>query len=409
MAPPSGCRTACVLVAALLLVGLSPPTLAQQITYEYDALGRLILMTSPEGVAQWEYDAVGNILRITTRRYADVSGPVAILGMNPTTGAPGMPVTLYGRGFGATPAENQVAFNGTSAPVTAATTGTLTVTVPAGATTGPVSVTAPQGSATSADAFTVLQALAILPEQTDVVLRGVVGFQATLAGAPAAAVTWRVNGVAGGNATVGTISATGLYTAPNTAPPVQPVPVEAVLTADTTQIARASVRVVGQAAGIEAAAPVSVGVRATSAPAASAPLSVGVQPTSAPAASASVSVARTAQSAPVAAGPVTVTGGPVLTGVLPADGAVGASAVAVILAGGNLQNATVVRFLRNGSVDSTVTAGTLTPGSDGTSLGCLVTIDASAPQGVRVVQVVTPQGTSNSFTLGANAFTVTAP
>jgi hypothetical protein len=36
-----------MLVAVLLLFGLSPPALAQQITYEYDALGRLILITSP--------------------------------------------------------------------------------------------------------------------------------------------------------------------------------------------------------------------------------------------------------------------------------------------------------------------------------------------------------------------------
>ena len=58
MVPPPGCRAACVLVVVLVLFGLSPPALAQQITYEYDALGRLFLMTSPEGAAQWEYDAV---------------------------------------------------------------------------------------------------------------------------------------------------------------------------------------------------------------------------------------------------------------------------------------------------------------------------------------------------------------
>jgi len=43
-------------------------------------------------------------------------------------------------------------------------------------------------------------------------------FTATVTGATDAAVTWAVNGVAGGNSTVGTISAAGLYTAPQVPP-----------------------------------------------------------------------------------------------------------------------------------------------------------------------------------------------
>jgi uncharacterized protein (DUF1800 family) len=43
-------------------------------------------------------------------------------------------------------------------------------------------------------------------------------FTATVTGNANTAVTWSVNGVTGGNATVGTISAAGLYTAPGTAP-----------------------------------------------------------------------------------------------------------------------------------------------------------------------------------------------
>ena len=72
----------------LVLLALSPAA-AQQITYEYDPLGRLLLVSSPEGVARYEYDAVGNILRIVTRRSSDVSGPVAILLMNPAQGPVG--------------------------------------------------------------------------------------------------------------------------------------------------------------------------------------------------------------------------------------------------------------------------------------------------------------------------------
>jgi YD repeat-containing protein len=407
VARPARARAACATGAAILFLWLSPPTLGQQVTYEYDALGRLILMTSPEGIAQWEYDAVGNILRITSRRYADVSGPVAILGMNPTKGGPGTTVTLYGRGFGAAPTENQVAFNGTNATVSTATTGTLTVIVPSAATTGPISVTAPLGSATSPEPFTVQQALAVVPGQADVALRGTVDFESTLAGVPTVAVTWRVNGVVGGSAQMGTISPDGSYTAPATPPPVQPVLVEAVLTGDPTQVATATVRVVGQASGMEAAAPVSVGAQPNPGPTASGAVSVGWIGQSAPAASAPVTVGGTPHSGPVTAGPVTVAAGPVLHSVAPATVAAGASAVPLTVMGRNLHNASSVRFLRNGSPDGTIAAASLTPAGDGTRLDCLVTVGAGAAHGSRVVQVVTPQGTSSSFDLGANAMTIT--
>jgi YD repeat-containing protein len=374
-----------------ILLGPSPPALAQQITYEYDALGRLIRVIAPEGVAEYEYDAVGNILRIVTRRAADAPAPVAILSVSPTKGAPGTAVRLYGKGFSATPADNQVTFNGTAAVVTAATATSLTTTVPAGATTGPITVTAPLGSATSPEAFTVLQAFAVEPAQADVALGGVVDFRATLGGVPTAGVTWRVNGIAGGNAALGTISATGLYTAPSTPPPVQPVSVEAVLTADPTQVATASVRVVGQAGGIEAAAPVSV----------------AVQPSASPTVSGPVSMAVTPQSTPAASGALAVTGGPLISSVAPSSGAAGATGLGVTLSGANLQGASVVRFLRNGSLDTTLTASSIVPAGDGTSVSFNLAISASAATGARVVQVVTSQGTSTNFDLGTNVFMVT--
>lgn len=403
-------RSKLFVLAALLALATHPaPALAQEITYEYDALGRLILVASPEGIAQYEYDAVGNILRITTRRYADVAGPVAILAVTPSQGAPGTTVRLFGKGFATTLTDNQVAFNGTPATVTAATSGTLTTTVPSGATTGPISLTAPLGSATSPEPFTVLQAFTVSPAQADVALGGTLGFQATLDGTPTNAVTWRVNGIVGGNAQLGTVTPAGLYTAPTIPPPVQPLSIEAVLTADPTQVATASVRVVGQASGLESAAPVSVGVVSPSSPAASGQVSVAVTPQSAPAASGPVSVGPTPVSPPVASGPLSVTRGPVISAVSPSAGAVGASGLSVTLAGANFQGASQVQFLLNGSLDSTLTAASVVPAGDGTGVSFTVTISGSAATGSRVVQVVTPQGTSTSFNLGTNTFTVTAP
>lgn len=69
-------------------------------------------------------------------------------------------------------------------------------------------------------------------------------FTATVSGTTNTAVTWSVNTVAGGNGTVGTISSTGLYAAPETLPATpssQVVTVTATSMADSTKSASASV------------------------------------------------------------------------------------------------------------------------------------------------------------------------
>jgi len=397
-----------VLITSLLSL-LPPPLAAQTVHYEYDALGRLTVVSTPEGVAIYEYDAVGNILRITTQRYTEVPGPVAILGVSPDRGAPGTGVTLYGKGFVPRPSDNQVTFNGVVAPVTAVSESTLTTVVPPGATTGSVSLTTAQGTATSPGPFTVLQAFAVSPDQADAALGGSVGFQATLGGAPTSEVTWRVNGIVGGNAALGAISPTGTYTAPTGPPAIQPVPIEAVLTADPTQLARASVRTAGQLSGLEAAAAVSVRVEAQAGPTASAPVSVQVLPASGPAASGPVSVALLSVSDPTASPPVAVYAGPVLSAIAPSAAPAGSSSLALTLTGANLQGASAVQILRNGSVDPTLTVTSVVPTGEGTSVSCTLTISGGASPGARILRVVTPQGTSTAFDLGTNTFTVTAP
>src|SRR2546430_16794247 len=54
----------------------------------------------------------------------------------------------------------------------------------------------------------------IAPMSATVAARGTQQFTATVQNTSNTAVTWQVNGVTGGNATVGTISSSGLYTAP---------------------------------------------------------------------------------------------------------------------------------------------------------------------------------------------------
>lgn len=68
-------------------------------------------------------------------------------------------------------------------------------------------------------------------------------FSATVTGTTNRAVTWSVNDVVGGNATVGTISTAGLYMAPSAVPSTNPVTVKATSAADSSKSATASVTV----------------------------------------------------------------------------------------------------------------------------------------------------------------------
>jgi YD repeat-containing protein len=128
------------------------------ITYAYDALGRLIQanVAANSTVENYTYDSAGNITSIT-------SSPVATLGvanLSNAQGAPGTNITIVGSGFSATPANDTVKFNGTTATVVSATTTQLVVTVPAGATSGTVSVTTGGKTVTSSGSFNVVAATA---------------------------------------------------------------------------------------------------------------------------------------------------------------------------------------------------------------------------------------------------------
>jgi serine protease len=65
---------------------------------------------------------------------------------------------------------------------------------------------------------------------------GTQAFTATVANSTDDAVTWEVNGVAGGNSTVGTINSTGVYTAPATVASSTQVQIQAVLNANQSVV-----------------------------------------------------------------------------------------------------------------------------------------------------------------------------
>ena len=79
-------------------------------------------------------------------------------------------------------------------------------------------------------------------------------FTATVTGLSDGTVTWQVNGIAGGNKTVGTISSTGVYTPPSAIPSNNVVTVSAVSTASPSTSGSAQVSILNPIPSVTAAA-----------------------------------------------------------------------------------------------------------------------------------------------------------
>jgi len=85
--------------------------------------------------------------------------------------------------------------------------------------------------------------VSVSPPNATVFLGGTQQFSATVANTSNTTVTWNVNGIAGGNSTVGTITPAGLYTAPQNLPAQTSATVGAVSQADATKTASALVTI----------------------------------------------------------------------------------------------------------------------------------------------------------------------
>jgi hypothetical protein len=75
-------------------------------------------------------------------------------------------------------------------------------------------------------------AVTLLPSSATVALGGSQLFGVNVTGGGNTSITWQVNGVTGGNSTVGTISSSGTYAAPATSPGSQPITVTAISNAN---------------------------------------------------------------------------------------------------------------------------------------------------------------------------------
>jgi hypothetical protein len=124
---------------------------------------------------------------------------------------------------------------------------TATGNAPAPKSSVPVSVTTPDGDVSNTVFVNIVVpppvSIAISPTSATVRVRQGRQFTATIQGTTNTSATWKVNGIVGGNGTVGTISQAGAYKAPNTVPSPSTVTVSATAAADPTKTATASVTI----------------------------------------------------------------------------------------------------------------------------------------------------------------------
>ena len=106
-----------------------------------------------------------------------------------------------------------------------------------------VSVADPSAVGTAAVTVKGPVSVAVSPTSATVRVRKTKTFTATVQNATNTSVTWQVNGITGGNGTVGTISLGGTYRAPNKVPTPSTVQVKAVSVEDPTKSATASVNI----------------------------------------------------------------------------------------------------------------------------------------------------------------------
>jgi sugar lactone lactonase YvrE len=136
---------------------------------------------------------------------------------------------------------------------TISTTGIFTApaTIPAPATVTITAVSAADNSTSGSAQATIVAAgdavtvtVSTNPPVTEVYTTTTQAFIATVTGTSNTAVIWQVNGVTGGNATVGTIDASGNYTAPAAVPSPATVTIEAVSQALSSAIGTESILIV---------------------------------------------------------------------------------------------------------------------------------------------------------------------
>jgi hypothetical protein len=166
------------------------------------------------------------------------ASPPNITGISPTSGTVGTPVTITGTGFGTS---GTVSFNGTPAQqIDSWSPTTVIARVPAGATSGLINLsTGGYQTSYQAQQFQVTSIGVTVSPTTATLGQGEsTQFSATVTGMSNQQVTWSIS------PTTGSISSTGLYTAPATIAALQTVTVTATSAAQQTATGTATVTLV---------------------------------------------------------------------------------------------------------------------------------------------------------------------
>jgi YD repeat-containing protein len=403
-------RTVCSFVILVLVIvcTASPPfARAQQggiTTYVHDDNGRLHAVISPGGDAVvYEYDAAGNVTAI--RRLAHDS--LAIFSFSPREGLPGDQVTFIGLGFGG--GVTDVSFNGASALVVSVTPSKVVTTVPQTATTGLVTITTPNGSVSTMTPFAIA-GMRIVPSFAAIKFGESVQFTADVLPATLdQTVQWSVEDINGGNAEVGTVSAAGIYAAPNKR--FSSLTIRATSLADRARFAEGHVRVndpndvqsvFAAAVSVQrsdslrltpSARPVTVRYNAGTALQTAFALPISVQYEK-------PSGVYTAQTT------VSSTMGPYVQTIMPSSLSRGET-ITLTISGVGLSGATALRFITtDGAIDTNFTVSNITVNGDGSSLTAIINVNAGAAVGSRVVIIATPNGDSVGVDLGINKINV---
>ena len=155
-------------------------------------------------------------------------------------------ITVNGAGF---VSGSMISVDGVTLQTTFVSTNVLTGAgnAPSARPSAPVFVATPDGEVSNTLYVAITQAasvsVSVSPASITVKTKATVQFSAAVQGTTNTSVAWKVNGIPGGNGTVGTISGAGLYKAPNSVPRPSSVTVTATSAADPTKGASASVSI----------------------------------------------------------------------------------------------------------------------------------------------------------------------